>query len=390
MRAAGWLLSHAEPALAPAHAVVRYPYFDYLRGLLAAGVVIAHAGGLESMFRNMAGNFCVQVFFALSGFLIGGILLETSRSELPRFYFNRCTRIWIPYALAVVLLLLGCLVLHQPGPRLAELFFYKITFVYNLFVTPENTPFHEMPLNGTGHHFWSICVEEQFYLFAPLLMVLVRWRVLFVLAVALLLALLPDLIEFFASITLGVALAMSKQRFGAWYLTRRATALLTVLFVASTTALQLGSSYLATAPIAAASLVALLARPGADLPLGEWVGGMSYPLYLNHWLGLVLRKKVGELLGLSDFGTGVFAFLFALAMAVAHYGLIDRTIRRVRGGWYSRRVGIACCTAAYGLLVAGLIAGATFAWQRPARSAPDQQKQHAVLFQDGQRLQRQM
>lgn len=387
------MLSSPDAAGAPAaqQAAVRYPYFDYLRGLLASGVVLSHSGALDWLFANHGGAFCVQVFFALSGFLIGGILLETERSGLPRFYFNRCTRIWIPYALAVLLLFLGCVVLKQPlTARIGELFIYKITFVYNLFAAPENVELAEMPLNGTGHHFWSICVEEQFYLFAPLLLVLVRWRVLFVLAVGVLLLLVPDQIEFFASITLGVALAMSKRRFGAWYLRPAAMMLLGVLFIGSASALQLGMSYLGFVPIASASLVALAARPGADLPLGEWIGGMSYPLYLNHWLGLILRKKVSDLLGLSDFGGVMFVLLFALALAFAHYGLIDRTIRRVRGRWYSRRVGLICCVAAYGLLVVGLAVGITATRMRPTRSAPQEQEQYAVFLEDGQRLQRQM
>ncbi|WP_368509181.1 acyltransferase family protein [Aliiglaciecola sp. 1_MG-2023] len=48
----------------------------------------------------------VDIFFALSGWLIGGILLETKRKDLPRFYFNRAIRIWVPYYIALILLLL--------------------------------------------------------------------------------------------------------------------------------------------------------------------------------------------------------------------------------------------------------------------------------------------
>lgn len=372
-------LSRPETAGAGAHASERFPYFDYLRGVLAAGVVVGHAGGIDWLFATHAGSFCVQVFFALSGFLIGGILLETQRAGLPRFYFNRCTRIWIPYALAVVLLLLGCIVLHEPlDARLGEVFFYKATFVYNLFVRADVTPLHALPLHGTGHHFWSICVEEQFYLFAPLLLVLVRWRVLFVLAVALLLVLMPRQFEFFASITLGVGLAITKQRFGAWYLRRLPTVLFLLTVLVCCTAMQLGYSYLAAAPPASLALVALLARPGPELPWGEWVGGMSYPLYLDHWLGLVVRKPLAERFGLSALSTGVIAFVLALGLALAHYGLIDRTIRRVRGRWYSERVGMACCIAAYGLLVAGLAVGFGFA----LRAGSDQHEQLTVLLDD--------
>jgi peptidoglycan/LPS O-acetylase OafA/YrhL len=70
-----------------------YPLFDWLRFLLASVVVLGHANFVT---WDHAGNLAVQVFFALSGFLIGGILLTTRRAELPHFFFNRATRIWIP------------------------------------------------------------------------------------------------------------------------------------------------------------------------------------------------------------------------------------------------------------------------------------------------------
>ena len=49
-----------------------YPWFDWLRLLLACVVLFGHEGPIG--WRN-AGNFAVQVFFALSGWLIGGQLV---------------------------------------------------------------------------------------------------------------------------------------------------------------------------------------------------------------------------------------------------------------------------------------------------------------------------
>jgi peptidoglycan/LPS O-acetylase OafA/YrhL len=72
------------------------------------------------------------VFFALSGFLIGGILLNSDAKDVPRFYFNRSTRIWIPYAIAIALLLTVTLLKQGwPDTKMWEFFTYKATFVYN-------------------------------------------------------------------------------------------------------------------------------------------------------------------------------------------------------------------------------------------------------------------
>ncbi len=113
-----------------------YPAFDWLQIVLALVVASRHAGliGLDH-----AGKMAVDVFFALSGWLIGGILLRSRLADLPRFYFNRATRIWIPYALAIALLSLAS-VLIEVGIRHVhltskwyEMTFYDVTFVYNWF-----------------------------------------------------------------------------------------------------------------------------------------------------------------------------------------------------------------------------------------------------------------
>ena len=79
-----------------------YPWFDWLRFLLASIVVLGHANFQILPFLD--GSLAVAVFFALSGWLIGGILLRSEKSGLPQFFFNRATRIWIPYAFAIILL----------------------------------------------------------------------------------------------------------------------------------------------------------------------------------------------------------------------------------------------------------------------------------------------
>ena len=149
-----------------------FPLFDWLRIAMAATVVAGHAGLLP---WESAANLAVQIFFALSGWLIGTILIEMKGDKLPLFYFNRTTRVWIPYFLALALLY-AVSVLREPiGVRWFEFLTYDVTFTHNLFaLTPTAAQaIAAMPLKGAGNHFWSIAVEEQFYLVAPLILLFV-------------------------------------------------------------------------------------------------------------------------------------------------------------------------------------------------------------------------
>jgi peptidoglycan/LPS O-acetylase OafA/YrhL len=146
-----------------------FPLFDWLRFALASMVALSHEGLIA---WGNAGNFAVQVFFALSGWLIGGILLRTKLHDLPTFYYNRGTRIWIPYAFAVAAIYLLSAARDPLTTDYFKFLFYDSTFTHNWFIPKIPDVIDKMPLRGTGSHFWSISVEEQFYLAAPLLIVL--------------------------------------------------------------------------------------------------------------------------------------------------------------------------------------------------------------------------
>jgi len=188
------------------------PALDYLRAAAALGVFLNHAH-FFSFIPSDFGTACVQIFFALSGFLIGSILLRTEPRELPRFYFNRTTRIWIPYLIAIALIFVVTTVKQGlSDPKFSEFFFYDVTFVYNWFGPPQLAEFvHRMPLDGTGNHFWSICVEEQFYLLAPFVLLFLP-RIVASLGLLGLLALNFVFPHYFASISLGLLLALHSDR----------------------------------------------------------------------------------------------------------------------------------------------------------------------------------
>ncbi len=334
----------------------QYALFDWLRFVLASVVVLSHIGILS---WAESGNLAVQVFFALSGWLIGGILLRTPPSELPRFYFNRATRIWIPYAFAVVALYIVSFVRQPISSRWLEFLLYDVTFTHNWFsLRPDAaTALIAMPLKGTGNHFWSIAVEEQFYLVAPLLIVFSRfgkrfetWMVVFLAAIW--------LNTNFASISAGVLAAAVRARFGDWQL--KSASVLAVAAIASGIVMGLCDCYYwASAPVFALSLVMLAARPTARSSFGKLAGGISFPLYLNAWLGVFAVHAVLKNLHLYDTSLvgPLLTFAGALCAGAATYLLIDRNVMMTRDRYYTRATGIILGLAAYSLLLFGLCFG---------------------------------
>jgi peptidoglycan/LPS O-acetylase OafA/YrhL len=141
---------------------------DGLRGLAILLVIFFHFGFLG------AGWIGVQVFFVLSGFLITSILLADKRQPagpfFARFYWRRSLRIFPLYFGYLVLLALVYAILRAPaefGERWQYLFSY--TYNYALLLVP-------LRQSVSFTHFWSLAVEEQFYLIWPLIVFLLSAR----------------------------------------------------------------------------------------------------------------------------------------------------------------------------------------------------------------------
>lgn len=116
----------------------------------------------------ISGNFGVQVFFVLSGFLISHILLhersQTGSINLKNFFIRRFLRLVPP--LLVFFLLLGIAISQGYLSHTSDSVLYAVFYIYN-FVPRELYSF-EMG------HFWSLGVEEQFYLFWPFTLTIVK------------------------------------------------------------------------------------------------------------------------------------------------------------------------------------------------------------------------
>lgn len=116
----------------------------------------------------------VNLFFVLSGFLITGILLDTKEKPgfFRNFYLRRVRRIIPAYALCISLLLL--LGMISIGGLLRA-----VTFTAN---------YNFIPAHKYYAPFWSLSVEEQFYLFWPLLVFCVRRTYLTIICVGICIA----------------------------------------------------------------------------------------------------------------------------------------------------------------------------------------------------------
>jgi peptidoglycan/LPS O-acetylase OafA/YrhL len=159
----------ARQHLPPDFSMPRLPGLDLLRSIAIVWVMCFHSflvGGLgpDWAWLQRFGWAGVDIFFVLSGFLIGSQVLRTLRRGQPLslrdFYWRRAWRI-LP-AFAVVLAVYVAFPVWREAPGL-ESWWQFATFTLNLFINYGS--------NQAFSHAWSLCVEEHFYLLFPLLAV---------------------------------------------------------------------------------------------------------------------------------------------------------------------------------------------------------------------------
>ena len=332
-----------------------YPYFDYLRIVLVSVVMLSHDNLLV---WNEGGKLAVDVFFALSGWLIGGLLIRTKIADLPRFYFNRALRIWVPYYIALIFIVIVSLLKDPINFQWFEFIIYKLTWVYNIFGSSQLQTCREcMPLGGTGNHFWSVNAEEQFYLLAPLLLVVFakygRKLMTWVLIVASL-----WFLNIYVPIALGVLAAIINNQYPDFYTKKINQGLLLLIFIGSILGLWYTTDYKLYAALFSISLVLLLAIKGNKSAMGSFLGGISYPLYLNHWIGVFFFNLILEPFGLRDSGTRqLLSVLMNYGVAAFLYWFIERRVLMMKDTLYTRRKGIFFTLMAYFSINSGLIFG---------------------------------
>lgn len=314
-----------------------------LRGVAVLLVVAYHAGlpGLS------AGYLGVDIFFVISGFLITGMIrdgLERGEFSFARFYYRRAKRL-LPaaYAVLIVTVLAAPLVMTEIELEdLRQQVLGAITFTANFVFWQQSGYFDGTADTKPLLHFWSLAVEEQYYLLMPLFLFLVPRRA-WTAAIVMIL---------FTSLALSLYLSTSHPSAAFYLLPTRAWELAIGSIGALIHSWASGSRILSYARAPALSVILIvpflptgLPHPGFDAllicvatlviilgvngsrfecsapvrALGR-VGDISYSLYLVHWPVLVFTRAayMGE--------PPVEAIWAALAMACALSVLLHRYV----------------------------------------------------------------
>ena len=188
-RGAAPVLSEAKPSAADPFFSGRrhYPALDGLRALAIVGVICLHFGniikhsqaaaggpfalGLYKLFHH--GAWGVDLFFVLSGYLITGILLQSrgQKNYFRNFYARRTLRIFpLYYGVLLLTLVAVPLLLGYIPEMLAAAYRHQAwlwTYTSNFEVARRGL------VLGNFGHFWTLAIEEQFYLVWPLVILLV-------------------------------------------------------------------------------------------------------------------------------------------------------------------------------------------------------------------------
>jgi len=362
-----YLASGDEAGTAPSDRRFR-PDVEGLRAVAVLLVVFYHAG-LSWLSGGYVG---VDVFFVISGFVITGVLLRerqsTGKLSIVGFYGRRTRRI-IPAATLVIIAatlasfgLLGVVYGDQTATdaRWASVFLANFHFsaIGTNYLTASQPP-------STLQNFWSLAVEEQFYLVYPAIFLLVaslRTRLTLatrlamtlggVILVSFLLSVAQTSIDpntaYFSPFTrawelaLGALVAVSTQwllrvprRFGS-IMTWAGLAAIVVSAFEFTADTPYPGSAVALPVVGAALIIAggvTAPSRGAEsllrLPPFQWMGKLSYSMYLWHWPILVIAAYYAGKTSLP-FTQNIKWILLALAASIGTYFILENPVRHAK------------------------------------------------------------
>jgi peptidoglycan/LPS O-acetylase OafA/YrhL len=326
---------------------------DALRGLAVGLVLLNHAA--PTVFAS-AGVVGVTIFFALSGYLITGVLVRDlerhGQIRYRRFFAHRALRLLPPMLLMLAgyVVVEGVLDLLGERDRVPQALLVALTYTTNIPGLSRGS--------DSLYHFWTLATEEQFYLVWPLMLALAWRRGVLRMAVAVgvvltlaactvtMLLVAPDIARVYAlptswgaTLLVGAAGYLGRdallRRLPATARARR-TVQAGIVSVLLLTSLAGGSAhhpwaYLLAAPAVAGATVVLISYGGrwAVLPTrllrpAVALGTVSYAAYL--WNAAIVRWLGNP----DDLGGALLGVLLTLAAATASWWLVERPVRLLR------------------------------------------------------------
>ena len=358
------------PRTAPARASAPGGFRPDVEGLRAVAVLLVV---FDHLFARPSGGFVgVDVFFVISGFLITGLLVaereRTGRISFRGFYARRARRI-LPAAMVVLLmtwLVARAVQLSSRAHQTGVDALWSAGFLANVHFAHISTDYFQSDtVHSPVQHYWSLAVEEQFYLFWPVLIVIVaalasrvrrgraaRPALAAVLATGVVASFVFSLQQtrtnpnaaYFATagraweLGLGALVALSAPLFRGLPTVARAAGTVVGLagIVVSAFVIDSGTPFPAPGgliPVLSAALVIASGVGGltpAALPItnpaARYVGRVSYSLYLWHWPVLILLADM-----MPD-RTAAYDFTALAAMAaltVASYHWVEAPMRHL-------------------------------------------------------------
>lgn len=340
------------------------PDIDGLRAIAVLAVVIFHLG-----FERFEGGFLgVDVFFVVSGFLITSIIapkIMVGTFSFKDFYLGRVRRLIPPALTTVAFTFLACAILFDPADfiNFAKSAIAAMFSVSNILFFTEAGYWDAQSELKPLLHTWSLGVEEQFYIFWPILLLLVlklgvKRSLALVFGIATIIGLIASewilranpsaafylLPARFFEFSIGATFAFLGQsafwgRFGSSPL-RLALGIIGLIVLLSTIWLYKGTTPFpginALLPCLATAAILLSGSASNSTPvLGQllgnpvmtWLGKLSYSLYLVHWpVVSIMRYEVGLELHLKH--QLIAILLISLLTLLLYYGVEQRLSAR--------------------------------------------------------------